>query len=66
MLTIIDDQEADIDYLREFARITTGKRNKLEISGGHMEVIDDTLNIKKDEYGFTYPEEIREKSNDAK
>lgn len=66
MLTIIDDQEADIDYLREFARITTGKRNKLEISGGHMEVIGDTLNIKKDEYGFTYPEEIREKSNDAK
>ena len=66
MLTIIDDQEADIDYLREFARITTGKRNKLEISGGHMEVIDDTLNIKKAEYGLTYPDEIREKSNDAK
>lgn len=65
MLTIIDDQEADIDYLREFARITIGKNNKLEISGGHMEVIDDTLNIKKDDYGFTYPEEIREKGNNA-
>lgn len=57
MLTIIDSQEADIDYLREFARITVGKKNRLEISGGHMEVIGDTLNIIKDEYGFTYPEE---------
>lgn len=60
ILSIVDDQDVDVNYLREFARNICKKQNEIEILGGHFVIDGDTIRIRKDESGFTFPESAQE------
>ena len=60
MLTIIDDVEIDFDYLRRFAKESTGKNKFLKMSGGHLLRIGNAYHILNDGYNFDYPEVKKE------
>lgn len=60
LLSIVDDQDVDVNYLRDFARNICNKHKDIEISGGHYVVEGDTISIKKDESGFAFPEIAQE------
>lgn len=63
VLSIIDDQEVDADYLRAFAKEMVAKNGVSEISGGYFELVGDTVSIKEDGRGFTYPEKKNDDGN---
>lgn len=63
VLSIIDDQEADVDYLRAFAKIMVEKNGVSEISGGYFELVGDMVHIKDDGKGFTFPEKNNDDGN---
>lgn len=60
MLTIINDVEIDFDYLRRFAKESTGKNKFLKMSGGHLLRIGNAYHILNDGYNFDYPEVKKE------
>lgn len=65
MLTIIDDMDMDFDYLRRFAKESTGKNKFLKMSGGHLLQIGNTYHILNDGQNFTYPEMKKEGGEDG-
>lgn len=60
LLTIIDDQEMDFDYLRRFAKENIGRNKFLKMSGGHFLQTGSDYYILNDGLNFSFPEEKKE------
>ncbi len=66
VLTIIDDVNINREYLNEFSKSITEKKDYIEVTGGDFVEIDDTYHFVKNEYYFEIPEIGNNISMDAR
>lgn len=54
ILSIIDDQDANMDYIKDYSKSICEKNKKLEIRGGHIYEKDDSYYIVDDDIHFYF------------